>query len=151
MVCFSTCIQPHTPPPTHPTFLHRRGVSAGHPHPLPPHLLSQTHTLTLTPPHPVSLLICSHSHPHPSPSHLPPHTHEDQLCSIVSLQVLSVLEQWLLLCCVWGAIIISTCSYREVSIITPTVVGVYRDWPGSSALNLYILKFAIFTFTMAAT
>ena len=22
--------------------------------------------------------------------------------------------------------------------ITPTVVGVYRDWPGSSALNLYI-------------
>ena len=24
------------------------------------------------------------------------------------------------------------------SIITPTVVGVYRDWPGSSALNLYI-------------
>ena len=25
-----------------------------------------------------------------------------------------------------------------VDIITPTVVGVYRDWPGSSALNLYI-------------
>ena len=22
--------------------------------------------------------------------------------------------------------------------ITPTVVGVYRDWPGSSPLNLYI-------------
>ena len=34
-----------------------------------------------------------------------------------------------------------------LSIITPTVVGVYRDWPGSSALNL---KFAIFTFTMEA-
>ena len=27
------------------------------------------------------------------------------------------------------------------SIITPTVVGVYRDWPGSSASNLYICNF----------
>ena len=27
---------------------------------------------------------------------------------------------------------------RGMYIITPTVVGVYRDWPGSSALNLYI-------------
>ena len=28
-------------------------------------------------------------------------------------------------------------SHRHI-IITPTVVGVYRDWPGSSASNLYI-------------
>ena len=27
---------------------------------------------------------------------------------------------------------------REPVHITPTVVGVYRDWPGSSASNLYI-------------
>ena len=36
----------------------------------------------------------------------------------------------------------STCttdtSYNVHLGITPTVVGVYRDWPGSSALNLYI-------------
>ena len=29
-------------------------------------------------------------------------------------------------------------SLKETSSITPTVVGVYSDWPGSSALNLYI-------------
>ena len=30
------------------------------------------------------------------------------------------------------------CALLSMNTITPTVVGVYRDWPGSSALNLYI-------------
>ena len=29
-------------------------------------------------------------------------------------------------------------TYYIYIYITPTVVGVYRDWPGSSPLNLYI-------------
>ena len=33
------------------------------------------------------------------------------------------------------------------SIITPTVVGVYRDWPGHSASTLYIRKFR-FSFSL---
>ena len=35
-----------------------------------------------------------------------------------------------------GTLWLGHCSMQ--SHITPTVVGVYRDWPGSSALNLYI-------------
>ena len=34
--------------------------------------------------------------------------------------------------------------------ITPTVVGVYRDWPGVLSIKPVHLKFAIFTFTMEA-
>ena len=39
----------------------------------------------------------------------------------------------------WTKELTSTQSLNfAYNIITPMVVGVYRDWPGSSALNLYI-------------
>ena len=37
-----------------------------------------------------------------------------------------------------GELVMLNSKKHYLQSITPTVVGVYRDWPGSSALNLYI-------------